>query len=79
MYIILLLLVILLYLKWIVIVLTFPWICLLFSYKKKKNMVKKLLAVPGMLLENITKGGLSRFIIINLGNIPSIGLRRVLY
>ena len=79
MYIILLLLLILLYLKWIVIVLTFPWICLLFSYKKKKNMVKKLLAVPGMLLENITKGGLSRFIIINLGNIPSIGLRRVLY
>ena len=73
------LLFLLLYLKWIVIALTYPWICLLFSYKKRKSMVKKLMAVPGMLMENITKGGLSRFIIINLGYIPSIGFRRVLY
>lgn len=79
MYILLLLLVILLYLKWIVITLTFPWICLLFSYKRRKTMVKKLFAVPGMLMENITKGGLSRFIIINLGLIPSIRIRILLY
>ena len=79
MYYFLLLIVILLCLKWIVITLTFPWICLLFNFKKRKGFVRKLLAVPGVIMESVTKEGLSRFIIINIGYIPSIGLRTRLY
>jgi len=79
MYILLLLLVLLLYLKWIVIFLTFPWICLLFSFKKHKGTLRKLLAIPGVVLEQVTKEGLSRFIIINIGMIPSLTIRRLLY
>ena len=79
MYYFLLLIVILLCLKWIVITLTFPWICLLFNFKKRKGFVRKLLAVPGVIMESVTKEGLSRFIIINIGYIPSIGLRIRLY
>lgn len=77
--IVLLLLVLLLYLKWILIFLTFPWICLLSSFKKHKGTVRKLLAIPGAVMEMVTKQGLSRFIIINIGNIPSVRVRRLLY
>lgn len=76
---VLLLLVLLLYLKRIFMFLTFPWVCLLFAFKKHKGMVLKLLAIPGAVMEMVTKEGLSRFIIINIGTIPSVKLRRLLY
>ena len=76
---ILLILVILLYLKWILITLSFPWVCLLFQFRKHKGTMRKILAVPGMMIEKMTKEGASRYIIINIGHIPSLTLRRTLY
>lgn len=79
MQILLLILVILLYLKWILITLAFPWICLLFQFRKHKGLMWKVLAVPGFLIEKPTRDGASRYIIINIGHIPSLTLRRTLY
>jgi acetyltransferase-like isoleucine patch superfamily enzyme len=78
-FLLLFLLIILLYLKWLVIFITFPWVCLLFYFKVHKGLVWKLLAIPGAALEIITKEGLSRFIILNIGYIPSLTIRRQLY
>ena len=72
-------LVILLYLKWILITLAFPWVCLLFQFRRHKGFMRKVLAVPGLMIEKMTHDGASRFIIINTGHIPSITLRRTLY
>jgi len=72
-------LLLLLYLKWIVILTVFPWLCLLFQFRRRKGLLLKALAVPGLLLEIITKEGASRFVIINLGYIPSVRLRVWLY
>ncbi len=72
-------LVILLYLKWILITLAFPWVCLLFQFRRHKGCMRKVLAVPGLMIEKMTHDGASRFIIINIGHIPSITLRRTLY
>jgi acetyltransferase-like isoleucine patch superfamily enzyme len=41
--------------------------------------MRKVLAVPGLMIEKMTHDGASRFIIINTGHIPSITLRRTLY
>lgn len=76
---ILLILVALLYLKWILITLTFPWVSLLFQFRRHKGTVRKVLAVPGLAIERLTKDGASRFIILNIGFIPSVTLRRALY
>ena len=72
-------LIILLYLKWILITLAFPWVCLLFQFKRHKGTIRKILAVPGLLIERMTREGASRYIIINIGLIPSLTLRRTLY
>ena len=72
-------LVILLYLKWILITLTFPWVCLLFQFRKHKGTMRKILAVPGLMIEKMTKDGASRYIIIHIGHIPSLTLRHALY
>ena len=72
-------LVALLYLKWILITLAFPWICLLFQYTKHKGTMRKVLAVPGLVIEKLTRGGASRYMIINIGYISSLALRRTLY
>lgn len=77
--ILLLILVLLLYSKWVVIIVVFPWICFLFHYYQHKSMICKFLAVPGFIMENVTREGMSRFIIINIGNIPSVKLRLLLY
>ena len=41
--------------------------------------MRKILAVPGMMIEKMCKEGASRYIIINIGHIPSLTLRRTLY
>jgi acetyltransferase-like isoleucine patch superfamily enzyme len=74
-----LVLVLLLYLRWVAIFLAFPWICLLFQYYKHKGMVRKVLAIPGAFLEKLTVEGVSRYIIIHIGYIPSVKLRLLLY
>lgn len=69
----------LLYIKWLTVILMFPWICFLYQFKKHKSLTRKILAAPGLLLETITNEGASRFIIINIGYIPSVKLRMLLY
>lgn len=76
----LLALIILIYVKWILIILTYPMICLYFRYKKYHgNIFIKLLGVPGYFLEKWTKEGVSRYTIINIGYIPSLYIRRSIY
>lgn len=72
-------LVVLLYLKWILISLAFPWICLLFQFRRHKGTLRKILAVPGLAIERMTRDGASRYIILNIGHVPSLTLRRTLY
>lgn len=76
---ILFILVILIYLKWILVSLAFPWVCLLFQFRRHKGTIRKILAVPGLIIEIMTREGASRYIIINIGHIPSLALRRTLY
>ena len=64
----LLILVILLYLKWILISLAFPWVCLLFQFRRHKGTLRKVLAVPGLAIEKMTRDGASRYIILNIGH-----------
>ena len=70
---------ILLYLKWILITLAFPWVCLLFQFRRHKGTLRKVLAVPGLAIERMTRDGASRYIILNIGHVPSLTLRRTLY
>lgn len=72
-------LVVLLYIKWILISIAFPWICMLFQFRRHKGAIRKISAVPGLIIERMTKEGASRYIIINIGHIPSLTLRRTLY
>lgn len=65
--------------KWIFIALAFPWVSLRFQYLRHKSMIRKILAVPGHFLESITQGGASRFVILNIGYIPSVSFRLMLY
>ena len=76
---IILLLFLLFFAKWIAIMLVFPWLCLLFRFRKKQSPLRKLWAYPGMALEKWTVEGVSRFVIINIGYIPSISFRKLLY
>jgi acetyltransferase-like isoleucine patch superfamily enzyme len=41
--------------------------------------MRKILAVPGLMIEKMTKDGASRYIIIHIGHIPSLTLRHALY
>ena len=72
-------LIIILCAKWLAVIMMFPWICFWFQYTRHKGLLRKVLAAPGVLLEKVTNEGASRFVIINIGNIPSIGIRLLLY
>ncbi len=74
-----LILILILFLKWILILLAFPWVCLLFQYRRRKGIIGRILAVPGYVLEKFTSEGASRYIIINIGYIPSVSVRKCLY
>lgn len=73
------LLLLLLYAKWLLYILMFPWVCLLFQFRKHKGFLRKVLAVPGLLLEIVTREGAARFVIIETGYIPSVQCRILLY
>ncbi len=75
----LIILLFLIYAKWIAIGLSYPWICLLFQFQKRKGLMRKVLAIPGYIIERLTNEGASRFIIINIGHLPSIIIRRIMY
>ena len=72
--------VILLYSKWISIFMMYPLLALLNLYRNNKsNRFYKILAVPGYVLEQLLRYGGGRFVLYNIGTIPSVHLRRILY
>lgn len=73
------LLLILVCFKWLTLSFLFPWICLLFHFKKDEKPIKKVFAWPGIALEKFSHEGVSRLLIINIGHIPSVNARKYLY
>ncbi len=78
---ILLVLVLLLYLKWILIVLLFPFQMVL-AYMKRHRKYGKfyfLMASPYLLFEKICRGGWERYMLFQVSRIPSLHVRRFIY
>lgn len=74
-----LILIILLYVRWVAMILSYPCIVLYFHYQKHRAFLWKILAIPGFCLEKLTLEGASRYLIIRIGYLPSVCLRRLLY
>lgn len=78
---VLLIAVLLLYLKWIMIIILYPFQALYSLYKRnKKNLLFKAMAIPNYILERflLRDGGL-RFSLYHISIIPSNHIRRFLY
>jgi len=72
--------VLLLYLKWIFILLLYPLEVFWGMYQRNRsNKLYKLLAIPYWTIERILRFGGGRYLMFNISIIPSIHLRRVLY
>ena len=73
--------VILLYLKWIFIAVFIPLMSLNAFYRKKRDsLIRKVLAAPYVIMEKyVFRGGCEHFVILNIGLIPSLHLRRFIY
>lgn len=69
----------LLYLKWILIVLIYPFQAFYCRYRKYGGGFRKVLASPFWLLDKITRGGWQRFSLYQISMIPSNHLRKWLY
>lgn len=77
---VLLIALLLLYIKWIAVIVLYPLLAFYGLYNRhKSNMVFKMLAFPGWCIERILRFGGGRFVIYHIGNIPSIHVRSVLY
>ncbi len=76
--IILLIAVMLLYLRWIFIILVYPLQALWGVYQKHKTPLTKLFAAPFYIVEHIL-GGVNRYTLYQIGTMPSIRLRKYLY
>lgn len=63
--------------KWIFILLVFPWMFL--DKYREKGTIGYIVSIPYRLLERIFRGGVMRFVIFNIGTIPSNRLRLLLY
>lgn len=68
-----------LYLKWILIALMYPWQAFHYQYRKTKKTVWKVLGAPFALWEKIWRGGWQRFSLYQMSTIPSNHLRKALY
>lgn len=79
---ILLVLVALLYLKWVLIFLSLPVMALAVPHKKRRKPLAwlwKALAVPNHIIAKMTRGGWERYVLFQVSTIPSIHLRRAIY
>lgn len=79
---VLLLLVLLLYAKWIALLLLYPLLALKKGVRDAGGGLRLWrvpLAAPGALVERLLRGGGERFVLYHISFIPSIRLRRVLY
>lgn len=68
-----------LYLKWILILLIYPFQAAFFAYKKKGGSFRKVLGLPYWLLEKGCRGGWQRFSLYQMSTLPSNHLRKWLY
>ena len=68
-----------LYLKWILIALVYPWQAFFYQYKKHPTGLWKVLGGPYYVWEKIWRGGWQRFSLFQIGLIPSNHLRKLLY
>ena len=64
-------------LKWIFILLMFPWMVL--DKYRDKGKIGYVVSLPYRLCERILRGGALRFAIYNIGTIPSNRLRKLIY
>ena len=72
--------ILLLYVKWIFIICLYPLGVLWGVYQNHINsLFFKILAIPSWCIKRILRGGGSRYLIYNIGTIPSVHLRRLLY
>ncbi len=79
-HVIMLILITILYLKWIFVFILYILEVLWGLYQKnKRNIFYKLIAIPSYCFIRILKGGGARFVIYNISLIPSLHLRRFLY
>lgn len=76
---ILFILVILIYLKWILIILIFPLQMMYGYYQNHKSLVSKVLAVPNWLIEKSLRGGVLRYTLFQISTLPSNHLRKWIY
>lgn len=78
--IIILLLVLILYLKWILLIIFYPLQVGFNLYLKyKRNVFYKILAVPLFFLNNFFRGGIERFLDYNISTFPSNHMRKWFY
>ena len=78
---IVLILVVLLYLKWILIILFFPFQMMVAYMKKQRKygLPYKLIASPYLIFEKLCRGGWERYMLFQVSRIPSLHLRRWIY
>lgn len=75
---VLLILVALLYLKWILIALSYPFMALDGVYRNHPNALTKLLRLPFAVIKRVFRGW-GKFVLYNVSTLPSAFLRRAIY
>lgn len=71
--------ILILYIKWIFIILLYPLQAFWRRYQKNKTLWNKILATPFYIIERFFRFGAGRFLIYNISTIPSNHLRKLLY
>lgn len=65
--------------KWLVVFLYLPLMFFNSRMVQQGGIVRKILAAPYIILERMTKTGLSRYVLFNIGLVPSVSVRRFMY
>ena len=76
---ILLVVVLLLYVKWIMIIVTFPFMAANGMRKKKPNLFWEILSVPHRCIERLCHGGWQKYVLYQLAWVPSRFIRTTAY
>lgn len=72
--------VLLLYLKWIVIIVMMPFMAAYGRYRNNRdNKLWKVLAIPAWGMEKVMRGGWERYLLFQVATIPSLHLRKAVY
>ena len=77
--IVLLVLVALLYLKWIVMAISLPFMCANNKRRTSSNIIWKALCIPAWALERIMRGGWERYVLFQVATLPSLHIRKAIY